>query len=415
MLRLVEPSLSSGLGGWTPIASPPQRPAAGGQQWSVAIALIAALVALAAVVFDIRLPSDAALVAPAPPPLTVESAQPAVVSTSASAAAPAAGRAQPAATASPAEAGQSTATTGATTAAFTHKETAAAEGSAADAEALDAVVLLGDPAARVREYLGLRADEPLPVSFVYEVEAGDTASSIAQRFGLQEATVLFNNFDIYDPNQLTVGQALLLPPVDGLVYVVQPGDTLDAVLLNYQANLGATLAYGPNGISSPNQIYVGQSLLLVHGSASLAAGGGSASWSSGAPSGHVWTVPEFVLYLKYDRITDKFGVSRLNRLGYHTGVDFIAKEGELIGAAAAGIVSKAGWVGGYGKWVEIDHGGGYRSRYAHLQLINVYEGQWVEAGEYIGTVGNTGNSTGAHLHFEIIINGQAEDPLPWLN
>ena len=110
-----------------------------------------------------------------------------------------------------------------------------------------------------------------------------------------------------------------------------------------------------------------------------------------------------------------FGTARANSVGYHTGVDFTAPVGELIGAAAGGRISVATWDPSYGNWVEIDHGGGYRSRYAHLDIINVHEGQWVDQGDYIGTVGNTGNSSGAHLHFEIIVNGQAVNPLAWLN
>ncbi len=275
---------------------------------------------------------------------------------------------------------------------------------------------MDDPASRIRDYLGLHAGAQLPVSFTYEVQAGDTASSIAERFGLEEATVLFNNWDIYDPNQLGVGQRLQLPPVDGLVYTVQSGDTFDVLMQRYQADEAATLAYPANAISSPEQINAGQQLLLVHGSASLPAVSSSAASAGGAESSvQVWTEPSFVLYLRYDKITDYFGTARANSVGYHTGVDFTAPVGELIGAAAGGRISVATWDPSYGNWVEIDHGGGYRSRYAHLDIINVREGQWVDQGDYIGTVGNTGNSSGAHLHFEIIVNGQAVNPLAWLN
>ena len=435
MLRLTEPQPGGRLGGWALIESPPQRTASMDQQWSLAIALAAALVAIAAVVFNLRLPSEASLPAVLPPP-NVESTQRTVAATippptaaspsdartgatadtsSSTRATPASGASQPAATAAgsgAATASEPTASAG-TTVGAAAAVTGVAESAAAPADPA-AGEAIADPAARIRQYLGLHAGAQLPVSFSYAVEPGDTASSIAARFGLAEATVLFNNFDIYDPDQLTVGQLLQLPPVDGLVYTVQSGDGLFALLENYQADLEATLAYPANGISSPDQIEAGQQLLLVHGSASLAATGGSAAASGGGATAATWTEPTF-LWPVGGKVGDLFGVWRPNAVGYHTGVDFIAPVGELVGASAGGVVTVATWDPSYGNWVEIDHGGGYRSRYAHLDIINVHEGQWVGANDYIGTVGNTGYSSGAHLHFEIIINGQAVNPLAWLN
>ena len=274
--------------------------------------------------------------------------------------------------------------------------------------------MVDDPSSRIREYLGLHAGAQLPVSFSYEVQAGDTATSIAERFGLDEATVLFNNFDIYDANQLSVGQLLTLPPVNGLVYTVQPGDIFDVLMENFQGDRERTLAYPANNMSSADQIFVGQKLLLVHGSASVASSSSSGS-SSGGQSAAVWTVPTFIWPLGFEKISDHFGTPRSNSVGYHTGVDFVAAVGTIVGSAAAGQVTVATWDPSYGNWIEIDHGGGYRSRYAHLNEIFVREGEWVQSNTYIGTVGNTGNSSGAHLHFEVIIDGQAVNPLAWLN
>ena len=80
-------------------------------------------------------------------------------------------------------------------------------------------------------------------------------------------------------------------------------------------------------------------------------------------------------------------------------------------SAGAGTVVSAGWSGGYGRMVEIDHGGGFTTRYAHLSRIIVREGQRVAAGEIVGEVGTTGRSTGPHLHYEVRRNGDALDPL----
>ena len=260
---------------------------------------------------------------------------------------------------------------------------------------------------QIRAYLDIRPTDMLPPAFGYVVETGDTVSKIAARFGLQEATIRFNNFDIYDPDVLEVGARLQLPVRDGVIYVVQSHDTLGAVLQNYAADLDATLAFPGNGISSPDHITVGQTLLLVGGSASIASSG----YSGG---GATWTMPSFGWPMSVTSISDAFGVPRGNSYGYHTGVDWPAPIGTIVGTTAAGMVSFAGWDGGYGYWVEVDHGGGVRSRYAHLNEIFVVVGAWLDAGGFVGTVGNTGASTGAHLHFEIIMNGQPVDPYGWL-
>ena len=84
-------------------------------------------------------------------------------------------------------------------------------------------------------------------------------------------------------------------------------------------------------------------------------------------------------------------------------------------AAAGGVVIKADWYSGYGKCVIIDHGNGVLTYYAHFQTLKVSEGDVVEAGDVVGLIGSTGNSTGNHLHFEIRINGEAVDPLKYID
>jgi murein DD-endopeptidase MepM/ murein hydrolase activator NlpD len=96
--------------------------------------------------------------------------------------------------------------------------------------------------------------------------------------------------------------------------------------------------------------------------------------------------------------------------GYHEGIDIGAAAGTPIGAAGAGTVIFAGWNGGYGNMVEIDHGNGLTSLYAHMESIATSLGQTVSAGQTIGYVGSTGNSTGAHLHFGLYQDGAAIDP-----
>ncbi len=98
----------------------------------------------------------------------------------------------------------------------------------------------------------------------------------------------------------------------------------------------------------------------------------------------------------------------------HNGIDFKGPHGEPILAAATGTVTHAGWQSGYGKTVEITHGNGLMTRYAHLSRISVTTGQEVEQGLQVGAMGSTGRSTGTHLHFEVRLNGRAINPRPFL-
>jgi murein DD-endopeptidase MepM/ murein hydrolase activator NlpD len=99
----------------------------------------------------------------------------------------------------------------------------------------------------------------------------------------------------------------------------------------------------------------------------------------------------------------------------HTGLDFRGDSGEPIHATAAGTVSNAGWSGGYGKMVEIDHGKGLATRYGHLSEIDVAVGDTVRIGQVVGKLGSTGRSTGPHLHYETRVDGEAVDPQKFLN
>jgi len=98
----------------------------------------------------------------------------------------------------------------------------------------------------------------------------------------------------------------------------------------------------------------------------------------------------------------------------HTGVDIHGETGEPVRASADGTVTAAGWSGGYGQSVDVDHGNGLSTRYAHLSTIDVRVGQTVKSGQIVGKVGSTGRSTGAHLHYETRIRGEAVDPQRFL-
>ena len=99
----------------------------------------------------------------------------------------------------------------------------------------------------------------------------------------------------------------------------------------------------------------------------------------------------------------------------HTGLDFRANVGDPVLVTANGTVTTAGWTGGYGKMVEVDHGNGFSTRYGHMSEIDVKVGQQVKLGQSLGKVGTTGRSTGPHLHYETRIDGEAVDPQRFLS
>lgn len=116
-------------------------------------------------------------------------------------------------------------------------------------------------------------------------------------------------------------------------------------------------------------------------------------------------------------LTSKFGVRRdpfTKRPTHHSGLDFIGGPMAPIVATAPGTVKFAGWGGAYGNMVEIDHGNGFITRYAHLKKLNVKRGQIVETGDQVGGMGSTGRSTATHLHYEVHFDGRARDPKNFL-
>lgn len=133
-------------------------------------------------------------------------------------------------------------------------------------------------------------------------------------------------------------------------------------------------------------------------------GGLATSVTQQAPD--LWLLP-----MQDYSVSSSFGW-RWNRM--HEGIDLAAPQGTPIYAAHAGTVTLARWHGGYGYAVIIDHGDGVQTLYGHNSELLVTEGQEVSAGERISLTGNTGYSFGAHLHFEVHVNGVPQDPIPWL-
>lgn len=141
--------------------------------------------------------------------------------------------------------------------------------------------------------------------------------------------------------------------------------------------------------------------------AAAAAGGSSGGGSANASGSFLWPVASYVY------VSSRFGLRVHPITGQkksHTGIDIASNQGTAVYASDGGSVTLAGWNGGYGNCIMIDHGNGYVTLYGHLSSISVSVGQTVSQGTTIGAVGSTGNSTGPHLHFEVLKNGTRIDP-----
>ena len=273
----------------------------------------------------------------------------------------------------------------------------------------------------------------------YVVVAGDTLRGLADASGTTVEGLAWLN-GIANPDVLSVGQVLLLPAAPAVpdaetVHVVVPGDTLSQIALDngYGADWPTLWAENLDVVENPHLIYPDERIVVVGG---LVRPGGvpapvrveeqSASRgersvevqpmaepaeptpsvsSTAAPFAH--PVPARV------RIGDGLGAGRS-----HNGQDFPAPQGTPVYAAHDGYVSQVRdpdlWNGGYGGAVYIEGAGGTETRYAHLSATAVTPGTFVLAGEQIGWVGSTGDSTGPHLHFEVRTNGVVVEPLDWL-
>ena len=130
--------------------------------------------------------------------------------------------------------------------------------------------------------------------------------------------------------------------------------------------------------------------------------------------------PDFIptMWAHFGKVNNEYGYRR-NPFGgggyeFHSGMDIDGEKGEAVLAPAKGTIVKAGWHGGYGNLIEVDHGNGLRTRYGHLSRIGVAIGETIERGQLIGLVGSTGRSTGPHLHYEVRINDRAINPRRFL-
>ncbi len=256
----------------------------------------------------------------------------------------------------------------------------------------------------------------------YTVQKGDSLFGIADKYGLKPESILWFNFELLgdNPNEIKPGQEINVPPVDGVLHTYHTGESLVAIADNYSYSTVATAEdivewpgnhldpYETNvenpGIPDGTQLIVpgGSRLLRDWGppaitrdnpvSAAYYGPGACGTIYEGAVGNGTFIWPSVAKYLSGFDYTPPT----------HNGIDIAGAEGNAVFATDSGVVVYAGWSNyGYGNMLVIDHGNSWQSAYAHLSTWAVTCGQSVTQGEVVAAIGNTGNSSGPHLHFEL--------------
>lgn len=247
----------------------------------------------------------------------------------------------------------------------------------------------------------------------YTVELGDSVFEIASNFKIKPETLLWANYDQLNdnPDMVSIGMSLNIPPIDGVYYQWQDGDTVQSIATRFEAKIDDILNWSGNNLDLTEPTKSPGEWVMVPGGhrefrqwiipviprgaagvsksvygAGACEGGYEGAFGSG---GFIWPAGNHSL-------------SGNDYWSGHLGIDIAAGEGAPIYAADSGVVVFSGWAtGGYGNMVMVDHGNGYQSVYAHLSNASASCGRSVGQGQIIGYSGSTGNSTGAHLHFEV--------------
>ncbi len=262
---------------------------------------------------------------------------------------------------------------------------------------------------------------------IYEVQSGDTLSQIAEKYGLTMDALLSMN-----------------PGVSGTGAVIRAGDEMTVTVpepelsvtrqeqVYAEEDYEADIQYKDN-----DEWYTTQTQVIQQPSAGHRKIIALITYSDDKETAReiekeeitMQAVPKIVergtkvppTYIKPisgGRLTSGFGHRKRPRKGastFHKGIDWATPVGTAVRASSAGTIVRAGWGSGYGKVVYIQHSDGKMTRYGHLSRILVKVGQHVDQGDKIALSGNTGVSTGAHLHFEILVNGVQVNPLKYLN
>jgi murein DD-endopeptidase MepM/ murein hydrolase activator NlpD len=258
-----------------------------------------------------------------------------------------------------------------------------------------------------------------PVATSYVVQPGDTTWKVSSGHDTDLGTLLHLNPDL-DAAHIVPGQELkIIPGFRGAVHTITAQETLEGLALQY--DITADEIQAANNLPRDGGLPVGETLLLpgarIRAPRAVVASRGStrtepteAAQVDSAPpppiasGGWAWPI---VGGLHSSEFGGRWG-------GFHNGLDIAVPTGTQAVAAKGGTVIFAGWYGGYGFCVIIDHGDGVQTKYGHASSLLVSQGQTVNQGDPIILVGSTGNSTGPHLHFEVLVYGQPQNPRNYL-
>lgn len=230
---------------------------------------------------------------------------------------------------------------------------------------------------------------------LYEVKKGDTLASVSKLFSVTVNTILWAN--TISSSGIKEGDVLAILPITGIKYTTKQGDTLESIAKRYRGDADEIAKY--NGLAEGASLALGTAVIIPDGEVEmpkpkkddkLAASKKSAKKLATTPLG--FFVKPLAWFIKTQGIHGK------------NGVDLAGKLGSPIVATAGGrviIAKTGGYNGGYGNMIVVAHKNNIQTLYAHLQSVNVIPGQTVEQGQVIGALGNTGRSTGPHLHIEV--------------
>lgn len=211
-------------------------------------------------------------------------------------------------------------------------------------------------------------------------------------FSVTTNTIRWAN-DLSKNTEIQPGQTLVILPIAGVRHIIKSGDSISSIAKKYEGNEEEILSF--NQLADASEIVVGDTIIIpggeLHTAATPAKDLKSGKGKAGASGGAGFTHPAP-------------GSIKTQGIHGYNAVDLAGSGGSAIRAAAAGevIVAKgSGWNGGYGNYIVVKHRNGTQTLYAHLSSLSVGVGSYVEQGQTIGGMGNTGKSTGTHLHFEV--------------